>query len=34
MEENSLENTWNGYERLTDSWCAKQAELISLFTVR
>lgn len=28
MEDNSLYDTWNGYERLADAWCAKQAELM------
>ena len=28
MEDNSLYDTWNGYERFADAWCAKQAELM------
>ena len=28
MEDNSLYDAWNGYERLADAWCAKQAELM------
>ena len=28
MEDNSLYDTWNGYERLSDAWCANQAGLM------
>ena len=31
MNDYSLYDTWNGYERFTDSWCVKQAELMEQF---